>query len=157
MNDRDFMRYSRQILLEDIAIDGQQKLLASRVLIVGLGGLGAPAALYLAGAGVGTLVLADDDEVHISNLQRQILFTTEDVNQPKAQITRKRLKQLNPDITLIAHQSDSTATLCSAKSPLLMRCWTAPTIWRPAVPLTPPAWHRIRRLSPPVRSVSAGR
>ena len=105
MNDRDFMRYSRQILLEDIAIDGQQKLLASRVLIVGLGGLGAPAALYLAGAGVGTLVLADDDEVHLSNLQRQILFTTEDVNQPKAQITRQRLNQLNPDIELIALQT----------------------------------------------------
>lgn len=104
MNDRDFMRYSRQILLEDIAIDGQQKLLASRVLIVGLGGLGAPAALYLAGAGIGTLVLADDDEVHLSNLQRQILFTTEDINQPKAQITRQRLNQLNPDIELIALQ-----------------------------------------------------
>lgn len=104
MNDRDFMRYSRQILLEDIAIDGQQKLLASRVLIVGLGGLGAPAALYLAGAGVGTLVLADDDEVHISNLQRQILFTMEDIDQPKAQITRQRLNQLNPDIELIALQ-----------------------------------------------------
>ena len=104
MNDRDFMRYSRQILLEDIAIDGQQKLLASRALIVGLGGLGAPAALYLAGAGVGTLVLADDDDVHLSNLQRQILFTTEDVNQPKARITRQRLNQLNPDITLIARQ-----------------------------------------------------
>ena len=104
MNDRDFMRYSRQILLEDIAIDGQQKLLASRVLIVGLGGLGAPAALYLAGAGIGTLVLADDDEVHLSNLQRQILFTTEDINQPKAQITRQRLHQLNPDIELIALQ-----------------------------------------------------
>src|SRR5690606_1530673 len=100
----DFMRYSRQILLEDIAIDGQQKLLASRVLIVGLGGLGAPAALYLAGAGIGTLVLADDDEVHLSNLQRQILFTTEDINQPKAQITRERLNQLNPDIALIALQ-----------------------------------------------------
>lgn len=104
MNDRDFMRYSRQILLEDIAIDGQQKLLASRVLIVGLGGLGAPAALYLAGAGVGTLVLADDDEVHLSNLQRQILFTMEDIDQPKAQITRQRLNQLNPDIELIALQ-----------------------------------------------------
>ncbi|WP_253381036.1 HesA/MoeB/ThiF family protein [unidentified bacterial endosymbiont] len=105
MNDRDFMRYSRQILLEDIAIEGQQKLLASRVLIVGLGGLGAPAALYLAGAGIGTLVLADDDKVHISNLQRQILFTTEDINQPKALIARQRLHQLNPDIELIARQA----------------------------------------------------
>lgn len=105
MNDRDFMRYSRQILLEDIAIGGQQKLLASRVLIVGLGGLGAPAALYMAGAGIGTLVLADDDEVHLSNLQRQILFTSEDINQPKAQIARQRLTQLNPDIELIALQA----------------------------------------------------
>ncbi|HFD3802489.1 TPA: ThiF family adenylyltransferase, partial [Pseudomonas aeruginosa] len=102
---RDFMRYSRQILLEDIAIEGQQKLLASRVLIVGLGGLGTPAALYLAGAGVGTLVLADDDEVHLSNLQRQILFTTEDINQPKAHVTRQRLNQLNPDIELVALQT----------------------------------------------------
>ncbi|PSS45004.1 HesA/MoeB/ThiF family protein [Leclercia sp.] len=105
MNDRDFMRYSRQILLEDIAIDGQQKLLASRVLLIGLGGLGAPAALYLAGAGIGTLVLADDDEVHLSNLQRQIMFTTDDIAQPKAQVTQRRLQQLNPDIRLIALQT----------------------------------------------------
>ena len=105
MKDRDFMRYSRQILLEDIAIDGQQKLLASRVLLIGLGGLGAPAALYLAGAGIGTLVLADDDEVHLSNLQRQIMFTTDDIAQPKAQVTQRRLQQLNPDIRLIALQT----------------------------------------------------
>ena len=102
MNDRDFMRYSRQLLLEDIAIDGQQRLLASRVLIVGLGGLGAPAALYLVGAGVGTLALADDDSVHISNLQRQILFTVDDLDHPKAERAAKRLAQLNPDIRLLA-------------------------------------------------------
>ena len=101
MNDRDFMRYSRQIMLDDIAIDGQQKLLNSRVLMVGLGGLGAPAALYLAGAGIGTLVLADDDEVHLSNLQRQIAFTTDDIARPKVQATRQRLSQLNPDIALV--------------------------------------------------------
>ncbi len=102
MNDRDFMRYSRQILLDDIALDGQQKLLDSQVLIIGLGGLGTPAALYLAGAGVGTLVLADDDDVHLSNLQRQILFTTEDIDRPKSQVSQQRLTQLNPDIQLTA-------------------------------------------------------
>lgn len=102
MNDRDFMRYSRQILLDDIAIEGQQKLLASRVLIVGLGGLGSPAALYLAGAGVGTLVLADDDQVHLSNLQRQIVFTIDDIDKPKSAATLQRLAKLNPEIALIA-------------------------------------------------------
>ncbi|MTH48446.1 HesA/MoeB/ThiF family protein [Intestinirhabdus alba] len=108
MNDRDFMRYSRQMLLEDIAVDGQQKLLASRALIIGLGGLGSPAALYLAGAGVGTLVLADDDEVHLSNLQRQILFTTDDIAHPKARSAERRLARLNPDITLMARQQRLT-------------------------------------------------
>ncbi|EFO7944997.1 HesA/MoeB/ThiF family protein [Salmonella enterica] len=101
MNDRDFMRYSRQILLSDIAIEGQQKLLDSHVLIVGLGGLGSPAALYLAGAGVGTLTLADDDDVHLSNLQRQILFTADDIARPKAQAAKLRLARLNPDSKLI--------------------------------------------------------
>lgn len=101
MNDSDFMRYSRQLMLEDIAIEGQQKLLASRVLIVGLGGLGSPAVLYLAGAGVGTLVLADDDDVHVSNLQRQILFTSDDIARPKATAARQRLARLNPQIDII--------------------------------------------------------
>ncbi|EAA5455406.1 HesA/MoeB/ThiF family protein [Salmonella enterica subsp. enterica serovar Splott] len=108
MNDRDFMRYSRQILLGDIAIEGQQQLLASHVLIVGLGGLGAPAALYLAGAGIGTLTLADDDDVHLSNLQRQILFTTDDIAHPKAQAAKLRLAQLNPGSELIVLQQRLT-------------------------------------------------
>ena len=113
MNDRDFMRYSRQILLDDIALDGQQKLLDSQVLIIGLGGLGTPAALYLAGAGVGTLVLADDDDVHLSNLQRQILFTTEDIDRPKSQVSQQRLTQLNPDIQLMALQQADVVLDCT--------------------------------------------
>ncbi|ECW8167402.1 HesA/MoeB/ThiF family protein [Salmonella enterica] len=108
MNDRDFMRYSRQILLGNIAIEGQQKLLNSHVLIVGLGGLGSPAALYLAGAGIGTLTLADDDDVHLSNLQRQILFTTDDIAHPKAQAAKLRLAQLNPGSKLIVLQQRLT-------------------------------------------------
>lgn len=108
MNDRDFMRYSRQILLGDIAIEGQQQLLNSHVLIVGLGGLGSPAALYLAGAGIGTLTLADDDDVHLSNLQRQILFTTDDIAHPKAQAAKLRLAQLSPGSKLIVLQQRLT-------------------------------------------------
>lgn len=108
MNDHDFMRYSRQILLGDIAIEGQQKLLNSHVLIVGLGGLGSPAALYLAGAGIGTLTLADDDDIHLSNLQRQILFTTDDIAHPKAQAAKLRLAQLNPGSKLIVLQQRLT-------------------------------------------------
>ncbi len=104
MNDRDFMRYSRQILLGDIAIEGQQKLLASHVLIVGLGGLGSPAALYLTGAGIGKLTLVDDDDIHLSNLQRQILFTTDDIAGSKSQVARQRLTRLNPDIELVSLQ-----------------------------------------------------
>ncbi|EEN4662291.1 molybdopterin-synthase adenylyltransferase MoeB [Salmonella enterica subsp. enterica serovar Banana] len=108
MNDHDFMRYSRQILLGDIAIEGQQKLLNSHVLIVGLGGLGSPAALYLAGAGIGKLTLVDDDDIHLSNLQRQILFTTDDIAHPKAQAAKLRLAQLNPGSELIVLQQRLT-------------------------------------------------
>ncbi|MLP08806.1 HesA/MoeB/ThiF family protein [Salmonella enterica subsp. enterica] len=125
MNDRDFMRYSRQILLGDIAIEGQQKLLNSHVLIVGLGGLGSPAALYLAGAGIGTLTLADDDDVHLSNLQRQILFTTDDIAHPKAQAANLRLAQLNPGSELIVLQQRLTGDVLKnavARADVVLDC-----------------------------------
>ncbi|MEY0515617.1 ThiF family adenylyltransferase [Providencia manganoxydans] len=96
LNDQEFMRYSRQLLLEDVGPEGQAKLKASKVLIVGLGGLGAPASLYLTAAGVGELWLADHDELHISNLQRQILYSTDDIPQSKAKLASERLKNLNP-------------------------------------------------------------
>ncbi|HHR6132054.1 TPA: HesA/MoeB/ThiF family protein [Providencia alcalifaciens] len=96
LNDLEFMRYSRQLLLEDVSPEGQQKLKQSKVLIVGLGGLGSPASLYLAGAGVGELWIADHDDLHVSNLQRQVLYDTQDINQSKAQLAAARLKQLNP-------------------------------------------------------------
>ncbi len=153
MNDRDFMRYSRQILLDDIALDGQQKLLDSQVLIIGLGGLGTPAALYLAGAGVGTLVLADDDDVHLSNLQRQILFTTEDIDRPKPQVSHQRLTQLNPDIQLTALQQRLTGEALKdavARADVVLDC--TDNMARLVRRLIPPAWHSTRRLSPPARS-----
>lgn len=96
LSDQEFMRYSRQLLLEDISPDGQQKLKNSKVLIVGLGGLGSPASLYLTGAGVGELWLVDHDDLHISNLQRQVLYDTDDIGQSKAQLAADRLHQLNP-------------------------------------------------------------
>ncbi|ELZ5941383.1 ThiF family adenylyltransferase [Providencia vermicola] len=99
LNDHEFMRYSRQLLLEDIGPEGQTKLKNSKVLIVGLGGLGAPASLYLTAAGVGELWLADHDELHLSNLQRQVLYGTEDIPQSKAKLASERLQHLNPLVT----------------------------------------------------------
>jgi len=96
LSDNEFMRYSRQLLLEEIAIEGQQKIQAAKVLIVGLGGLGSPAALYLAAAGVGTLLLADDDRLHLSNLQRQILYRAAGVERPKAELAKQAVQDLNP-------------------------------------------------------------
>lgn len=144
MNDHDFMRYSRQLLLEDIAIEGQQKLLASRVLIIGLGGLGSPAALYLAGAGVGTLTTADDDAVHLSNLQRQILFTSADIDRPKAAAAQTRLSQLNPQIKLVALQQRLSGRRSAPKWQRTW-CWTVPIIWSPAGRSMPPVWPSIPR------------
>ena len=98
MNDGQLLRYSRQIMLPDVDLDGQEKLLAARVLIVGLGGLGSPVAMYLAAAGVGHLVLADFDAVDLSNLQRQIAHSSTRISQNKAESAAQTLRELNPDI-----------------------------------------------------------
>ncbi len=90
-------RYSRQIILREVGGAGQRKLLTARVLILGAGGLGSPAALYLAAAGVGTIGVVDSDRVELSNLQRQVLHATDDIGRPKAESAVSRLRALNPD------------------------------------------------------------
>lgn len=112
LNDRDFLRYSRQLLLEEFGVEGQQKLQRASVLIIGLGGLGAPAALWLAAAGVGKLLLADDDTLHISNLQRQILYRSADCGQAKASLAQQQLQALNPQVeTIVLQQRMDAAQL----------------------------------------------
>ncbi|MHB2249778.1 molybdopterin-synthase adenylyltransferase MoeB [Pseudomonas fitomaticsae] len=118
LNDQELLRYSRQILLQHIDIDGQLKLKDSRVLIVGLGGLGAPVALYLAAAGVGELHLADFDTVDLTNLQRQIIHDTDSVGMTKVDSALKRLSAINPEIKLVPHRQaldeDSLAAAVAA-------------------------------------------
>ncbi len=96
MNDDQLLRYSRHILLPEIGVEGQEAILGARVLIVGAGGLGSPAAMYLAAAGVGTIAIADDDDVDLTNLQRQILHSAEMVGRPKVDSARDTLRRLNP-------------------------------------------------------------
>ena len=93
-------RYSRHILLREMGTEGQEKLLHAKVLILGAGGLGSPAALYLAAAGVGTIGIADADEVDLSNLQRQIIHTTADIGKAKVQSAKETLQAVNPDVTV---------------------------------------------------------
>src|ERR1700728_2789079 len=102
-SDEEVERYARHLVLRDIGGPGQQALKAARVLIVGAGGLGAPAALYLAAAGVGRLGLADPDHVSLSNLQRQVLYATSDIGRPKVEAAVERLSALNPEIAIVAH------------------------------------------------------
>ncbi|MGH8134671.1 MAG: HesA/MoeB/ThiF family protein [Steroidobacteraceae bacterium] len=96
-------RYHRHLALKEIGAAGQEKLKGARVLIVGAGGLGSPAALYLAAAGCGTLGLLDCDRVDVSNLQRQVLFDTAGLARPKAEAGRERLAALNPEVRVVAH------------------------------------------------------
>ena len=104
LSDNERERYSRHLLLPEIGAAGQEKLKRARVLVVGAGGLGSPASLYLAAAGIGTLGIVDHDRIDLSNLQRQLLFATADVGESKARIAQARLRGLNPDITVIAHE-----------------------------------------------------
>lgn len=96
--DEEIERYARHLVLREVGGPGQQKLKAASVLIVGAGGLGAPAALYLAAAGVGTIIVADPDDVDLSNLQRQVLYTEDDVHRPKVEAAADRLHDLNPHV-----------------------------------------------------------
>lgn len=103
MQQTDFRRYARQTILPEIGVHGQAMLRDSAALIVGCGGLGCAAAPYLAGAGVGRLVLVDDDVIEASNLQRQLLFRTADVGRPKAEVAAAALRALNPEVAVEAH------------------------------------------------------
>jgi adenylyltransferase/sulfurtransferase len=105
----DVQRYSRHLILPEVGVDGQRKLKAARVLCVGAGGLGSPAALYLAAAGVGTLGLVDFDVVDVTNLQRQVLYSTLDVGRRKLEAAAERLSGLNPDLNVVTHETRLTS------------------------------------------------
>src|SRR6218665_2321772 len=109
LSKEELTRYQRQIILPDFGIDAQKKLKASKVLVVGAGGLGSPLLLYLAAAGVGTIGIVDFDKVDESNLQRQVLFGTEDIGKPKVEAAKKRLERLNPHINIITYNTQLTS------------------------------------------------
>jgi molybdopterin/thiamine biosynthesis adenylyltransferase len=102
MDDQQLLRYSRHILLDEIGIEGQQRLLDASALIVGVGGLGSPAALYLAASGIGNLTLCDDDKVDCGNLQRQIIHRTSTIGQPKVASAQVALHDINPEVECVA-------------------------------------------------------
>ncbi len=100
LNDQQIERYSRHILLQDVGVEGQIALCGAKVLVIGAGGLGAPVAMYLAAAGVGTIGIVDGDVVELSNLQRQIIHFTKDIGVAKADSAKEKMMQINPDITV---------------------------------------------------------
>lgn len=117
MNDNQLLRYSRHILLPQIDVPGQEKLTQSCVLIIGAGGLGSPAALYLAASGIGKIVICDHDHVDLTNLQRQIIHTTDAIGLPKATSAQKTLYQVNPEIEVLAIQEQVTEDTLSRLLP----------------------------------------
>ncbi|NYT63679.1 molybdopterin-synthase adenylyltransferase MoeB [Alcaligenaceae bacterium] len=125
MDDLQLLRYARHILLDEFGIQAQERLLAARVLVVGAGGLGSPAAFYLASSGVGHIVLADDDEVELGNLQRQILHTTDRIGWAKAESGKTMLAQLNPEArveALVRRLDDEALSEQVALADLVLDC-----------------------------------
>ncbi|UQI30288.1 molybdopterin-synthase adenylyltransferase MoeB [Pseudomonas bijieensis] len=122
LNDQELLRYSRQILLQHVDIDGQLRLKQSRVLIVGLGGLGAPVALYLAAAGVGEMHLADFDTVDLTNLQRQIIHDTDSVGLSKVDSAMRRLTAINPEVRLVPHLAAMDEDSLAAAVDVVLDC-----------------------------------
>ena len=125
MDDRQLLRYSRHLLLDDIGIEGQQRLLASHALIVGAGGLGSPVALYLASAGVGQITLVDDDTVDLTNLQRQIMHTEARVGQPKVASAEAAIGALNPGVrvrTVAQRADEAQLTELAAAADVVLDC-----------------------------------
>jgi molybdopterin-synthase adenylyltransferase len=125
MNDDQLLRYSRHVLLDDIGIEGQQRLLASHALVIGAGGLGSPVALYLGTAGVGRLTLVDHDTVDLTNLQRQIAHNLARVGQPKADSARQTIAAINPDVQVRALRQRADATLLAqwvAEADVVLDC-----------------------------------
>lgn len=116
MNNEQLLRYSRHLMLDEIDVAGQERLLAAKVLVVGCGGLGTAALPYLAAAGIGTLVIADHDTVELSNLQRQITYHSDQIGQSKAWLMQQYLHKLNPDIIIQAHAERLDAARIDALS-----------------------------------------
>ncbi len=104
LTDEQIDRYARHLVLPEVGEEGQLKLLGSKVLVIGAGGLGSPLLLYLAAAGIGTIGVVDDDKVDLSNLQRQIIHDTDHIDHPKVQSAATRLKAINPDVTIHTHE-----------------------------------------------------
>ena len=122
LSHQQFMRYSRHLLMDDIGEAGQQKLINARVLIVGLGGLGCPVALYLAAAGVGQLTLCDPDVVELSNLQRQILYTEADCGESKVSCAKRELTALNPGLQITIYAAAVSAELLLSNYDIVVDC-----------------------------------
>jgi molybdopterin/thiamine biosynthesis adenylyltransferase len=115
MTDDELLRYSRHILLNEVGIEGQERILAARVLIIGAGGLGCPVALYLGSAGVGHITIVDHDTVDLTNLQRQVAHTVDRVGSPKVQSLRAAIAQINPGVQVTAVQQRADAALLNQR------------------------------------------